>query len=86
MPDRVERVNDGLVSACAKSLAEAKRSAGSLASAFSTAHATLTGTVDCIMWSGLGSLVISLAIIACALVPLCGGSPASISYVTAPSE
>jgi serine/threonine-protein kinase len=36
--------------------------------------------------SGRGSSVISFAMIACAVVPTCGGSPASISYVMAPSE
>ena len=36
-------------------------------------------------WSDAGFSVITLAMIACAVLPVNGGSPESISYVTTPS-
>ena len=70
----------------ANSAAEAYRSAGTLASDLSTAAAIHSGTVSRMTRSGVGRAVISRATMACALSPTNGGSPASISYTTAPSE
>ena len=77
--------NIGFASASANAFAESKRSAGNFSSAQCTAAATFTGTFRRMTVSGCGSYVISRAMIACAVVPVNGGSPASISYVTAPS-
>jgi hypothetical protein len=66
-------------SASAKSLALANRSAGSFSSAHITASFTCAGTCRRVAESGRGSSVISRAKIACAVWPVCGGSPASIS-------
>ena len=79
-------VKPRFASASLNALAEANRSAGSFASPHSTAIATLGGTVGRSARTDCGSVVISFAMIACAVAPVCGGSPVSISYVTAPSE
>ena len=76
----------GVASAFAKSAAEAKRSAGSLWSAFWMAAATFTGTVSRCTVTGTGFSVSTLATIACAVLPLWGGSPTSISYSMVPRE
>ena len=65
-----------------KSPADENRSAGVFASAFATASSTASGSVSRRMRRRVGFSVISLAIIACALPPETGGSPASISYST----
>ena len=69
----------GLVSAAANSAAVANRSAGSFSSAVSTASSTVGR--HALRWrrSGRGSSVITLATIACAVGPVNGGSPTSIS-------
>src|SRR3982750_3132071 len=74
------------VSASANFSAVANRSAGSLASAVSTARSTARGTVSRTAVGAVGRSVSTLATIACTVDPLNGGSPVSISYVTAPSE
>ena len=66
-------------SASAKSRAVLHRSAGSFSSARATASSTRAGTVRRRGVSGRGSSVMSFAITACALGPVNGGSPASIS-------
>src|SRR5262245_46938440 len=76
----------GFVNASANAFAVAKRSAGNFSNACSTAIATCGGTLGRKVRTGWGAVVISLAMIACALEPECGGSPVSISYVTAASE
>ena len=73
-------------SARAKSPALANRSAGVLSSALATAASTASGTDDRTTRRCTGRSVISLAIMAWAVGPVTGGSPASISYSTAPSE
>ena len=73
-------------SASENSFAVAKRSAGNFSSAHRTAASTCGGTERRSVVIGLGSSVMSLAMIACAELPACGGSPASISYVSAPRE
>jgi hypothetical protein len=82
----VGSANAGLVSAAAKSAALVNRSAGNLESAFVIAAATCAGTVSrCVVTGGAFS-VITLATIACAVLPVYGGSPANISYSIAPRE
>ena len=71
--------------ALANSLGLPKRSAGSLASAVSTAASTCGGIVLRISVGRSGSALITFATIACTVAPVNGGSPVSISYVTAPS-
>ncbi len=66
-------------SAEANSAALAKRSAGSLARAVRTASSTSSGTVSRMAEGGLGRSVITLATMACAVAPVKGGSPVSIS-------
>ena len=75
----------GLTRAAANSPAVANRSAGSFWSAVNTAASTWGGTV--LRWTtmGRGSSVSTRATIACDEEPVNGGSPASISYVMAPS-
>ena len=74
------------MSARAKSPALVKRSAGVFDSAFATAASISGGTVVRSTRRCVGDSVISFAIIDCALAPVTGGSPASISYSTAASE
>ncbi len=62
------------------------RSAGTLASAFITACSTCWGTVSRTLLIPVGFSVMIRAKIACAVFPMCGGSPTSISYNTAPNE
>ncbi len=69
----------GVTSAAANSAAVAKRSAGSLASAVSTASSTAGGTLRRWAMRPAGSAVITLATMACAVGPVNGGSPTSIS-------
>jgi hypothetical protein len=72
-------VNDGFPSASANSFADANRSAGSFSSAVASAAETCGGTdlrslvADC-----AGSAMIFM-MICCAELPMCGGSPVSIS-------
>jgi hypothetical protein len=73
-------------SARANSPALVNRSAGVLASARATAASISGGTVLRSTRRCVGVSVISFAIIDCALAPVTGGSPASISYSTAASE
>ena len=73
------------LSASANACAVGKRSAGSFASAASTARSTCTGTVSRTLRGDTGRSVSTRATIACTLEPVNGGSPVSISYVTAPS-
>ena len=70
----------------ANSPALANRSAGVLSSALATAASIASGTALRTTRRWTGRSVISLAIIACAVGPVTGGSPASISYSTAASE
>ena len=69
----------GLTSAPANSAAVANRSAGSFSSAVSTAASTAGGMLRRCAVSPAGSAVITLATMACAVGPLNGGSPTSIS-------
>src|SRR5687767_1814461 len=69
----------GDTSAAANSAAVAKRSAGSLESAVSTASSTASGTLRRWAVRPAGSAVITLATMACAVGPVNGGSPTSIS-------
>lgn len=66
-------------SAALNSPALAYRSDGTLASAFTTAVSTPSGTVSRTTRSRVGRSVSSLAITACTVGPVTGGSPASIS-------
>src|SRR5687768_67383 len=72
-------------SARANALAVVNRSAGIFSSAVSTASSTWGGTVLRSAESGSGSDATIFATIACAVGPVKGGAPASISYVVAPS-
>ena len=74
-----------VASAVANSAALAYRSAGSLASAVSTAASMCGGTVLRTTDKRSGSLLMTFATMACTLLPVNGASPASISYVIAPS-
>jgi len=67
------------VKAAANSAAVPNRSAGSLCSAIRTASSTASGTVGRCRLGGAGVSVITLATIACAVLPMNGGSPTSIS-------
>jgi hypothetical protein len=69
----------GSASARENSAALEKRSAGSFASAVSTASSTFSGTVSRSRDGGTGFSVITLATMACAVLPVKGGSPTSIS-------
>jgi hypothetical protein len=73
-------------SASENSRAVAHRSAGNFSSAFSTVASTCTGTLARLARMLRGFSVSTRAMIACDVLPVCGGSPVSISYVTAPSE
>jgi len=72
-------------SALANALAVTNRSAGTFSSAVSTASSTCGGTVLRSAESGSGSDATIFATIDCAVGPVNGGAPASISYVVAPS-
>ena len=72
-------------SAAENSATVENRSAGNFASAVSTAFSTSGGTVSRRVCSGAGRSVSTFATMACALEPVKGGSPASISYVMAPN-
>ena len=50
-----------------------------------TAASTCAGTVSRVVRIGVGLSVSTLATMACTVLPVKGGSPVSISYVTAPS-
>ncbi|CAN5836237.1 hypothetical protein BH24GEM1_BH24GEM1_30070 [soil metagenome] len=67
------------LSASANSAAVAKRSAGSFSSAVSTAASTCRGMVWRWVPSGRGLSVSTRATTACAVWPVNGGSPVSIS-------
>ena len=69
----------GLASAAANSAAVAKRSAGSFSSAVSTAASTCGGMVCRCEVSDRGVSVTTRAMMACAVGPMKGGSPQSIS-------
>ena len=75
----------GRASASENRAAVANRSAGSFESAVTTAASTCGGTVFRCSVSERGSSVITRAMMACAVGPVNGGSPASISYSTQPS-
>jgi hypothetical protein len=77
-------MSDGCETASAKGAALANRSAGSFSSAMSTAASMWGGTVWRWEMSGRGVSVTTFATIACAVGPVNGGSPTSISYSTAP--
>lgn len=79
-------VGSRAASAAANSAVLAKRSAGSLSSAVKIAASTASGTLRRRETIGDGSSVITLATIDCAVGPVKGGSPSSISYVVAPRE
>jgi hypothetical protein len=66
-------------SAAANSAADAKRSAGSFSSAFSSTAATCGGTDLRSAVTGCGCSVRIFMLICCGLPPRCGGWPASIS-------
>ena len=72
-------------SACANSAAVANRSAGSFSSARNTAASMCAGMVCRRGIIGRGDSVTTWATIACAVEPVNGGSPVSISYSTQPS-
>jgi hypothetical protein len=78
--------NSGFASASANFAAVSNRSAASFCNAFTTAAATLGGTVFRTFVTGAGSSVTIFEMICCALLPICGGSPVSISYSTAANE
>jgi hypothetical protein len=72
--------------ACANSFIVPNRSAGSGASAFRIARSTPSGTVPRTARTLGGGSVNRFMIIACIVGAENGGSPASISYSTEPSE
>jgi len=78
-------VKRGSISASANAFALAKRSAGSFASARSTAFSTPGVTVSRTARSDGGFSDSTRATMACTVAPVNGGSPVSISNVTAPS-
>ena len=73
------------LSASANSAALANRSAGSFSSAVRIALSTSGGMVCRCGRIGRGGSVSTRATIACAVEPVNGGSPVSISYSTTPS-
>jgi len=66
-------------SARAKSSADAKRSAGTFSSARATTASTCRGTALRCEVTESGSLVMTFPRMACAVLPVYGGSPTSIS-------
>jgi len=78
-------VAPGRASASENCAAVPNRSAGSLESAVTTAASTCGGTVLRCSVIERGSSVITRAMMACAVGPVNGGSPVSISYSTQPS-
>jgi len=79
-------VKDGLASASANAFALSKRSAGSFSSALAVAAATFGGTDFRSFVTGTASSAMIFAITCCAVFPVCGGSPVSISYKTLARE
>ena len=77
--DALDSVKEALFKASANSWAEANLSAGTFSSACDTAAATFGGTFRRCVVRGRGSSVITLATTACAVGPVKGGSPDSIS-------
>ena len=77
---------DRFASASPKALALSNRSAGSFSSALATAAATFGGTDFRYFVTGSAGSVMIFMMICCALAPVCGGLPVSISYSTEPSE
>ncbi len=75
-----------IASASRNCAAVANRSAGTLASALRIGCSTASGTVSLAVRRAGGGSNVFRAKIACGLVPVNGGSPASISYATQPSE
>ena len=69
-----------------KPFALSKRSAGSFSSAFDTAAATCAGTALRYFVTDSAGAVMIFMMTCCALDPVCGGSPVSISYSTLPIE
>ena len=63
----------------ASEIRRTRESIGGVASAMSTACSTFSGTVSRDARTGRGRSVISRAMTACAVFPVCGGSPVSIS-------
>ena len=80
------RRNPGSPSASANAFAVSNRSAGSFSSAFATAAATFGGTDLRTSATGRASSAMIFTTICCAELPVCGGSPVSISYSTLASE
>ncbi len=78
--------NPGSASASANAFAVSKRSAGSFSSAFATAAATFGGTDLRTSATGRATSAMIFTMICCAEEPVCGGSPASISYSMLASE
>src|SRR5689334_2707819 len=78
--------NVGFTSASLNVFALSNRSAGTFSSALLTAETTLAGTERRRSFTGRAGSVMIFMITACAELATCGGSPASISYSTAPNE
>ena len=72
--------------ASANAFALSNRSAGNFSSAFATAAATFAGTDFRYFVTGSATSAMIFMMICCALAPVCGGLPASISYNTEPIE
>jgi hypothetical protein len=76
----------GHASACANALGVSHRSPGCFANAFCTAVSSHAGTSARFSVNGTIGSVNSCAMIACAVGPVNGAAPPSISYSIAPSE
>ena len=79
-------VNAGFVNASANSFAVPNRSAASFSNACAVAAATCGGTDLRNSVTGCTTSARIFMTIACADPPVCGGSPANISYNTHPNE
>ena len=77
---------EALPSASPNALALSKRSAGSFSSDFASAAATFGGTALRYFSTDSAGSVMIFIMICCALAPVCGGLPVSISYSALPSE
>ena len=75
----VGSVNAGFVNASAKTFAVSNRSAANFSNAFATAAVTFGGTDFRSSVTGRGVSVTIFMMICCAELPMCGGSPVSIS-------
>jgi hypothetical protein len=81
LPDETDRwpVAQPRPSAREKSATDANRSAGTFDNAFAMAASTLSGTVERTVRTCIAGSVSSLAMTACTVLPVMGGSPTSIS-------